>query len=76
MKNISNDLDSVWHVIHYLVFVDPATLNSLHSSLQLEGDIVEFENLTIHFDDGSLFLCGPRLIAVGVNFTQQNGEWW
>jgi hypothetical protein len=39
------------------------------------GDIVEFENLTIYFDDGSSFLCGPRIITVGVNFTQQDGEW-
>ncbi|TFG27832.1 hypothetical protein EU528_12180 [Candidatus Thorarchaeota archaeon] len=39
------------------------------------GDIIEFENLSIYFDDGSSFLCGPQIITVGVNFTQQNGEW-
>ncbi|TFH03476.1 MAG: hypothetical protein E4H14_16635 [Candidatus Thorarchaeota archaeon] len=39
------------------------------------GDIIEFENLTIYFEDGTSFLCGPRVITVGVNFTQQNGEW-
>ena len=43
--------------------------------LTMAGDIVEFENLTIYFDDGSSFLCGPRLITVGVNFTRQDDEW-
>ena len=39
------------------------------------GDIIEFENLTVYFEDGSSFVCGPRLITVGVNFTQQEGVW-
>ena len=39
------------------------------------GDIIEFENLTIYFDDGSSFVCGPQLITVGVNFTRQNDGW-
>jgi hypothetical protein len=39
------------------------------------GEIIEFENLAVYFEDGSSFVCGPRLITVGVNFTQQEGVW-
>jgi len=55
-------------------YLGPITEENM-THLTKAGDIIEFENLTIYFDDGSSFLCGPRLITVGVNFTQQNDNW-
>jgi hypothetical protein len=43
--------------------------------LSTAGDIVEFENLTIYYEDGSSSLCGPELITLGVNFTRTDSEW-
>jgi hypothetical protein len=45
------------------------------SQILTAGDILEFENLTIYFDDGSSFVCGPQLITVGMNFTQTDTGW-
>jgi hypothetical protein len=43
--------------------------------LSMAGDIVEFENLTIYYEDGTSSLCGPELITIGVNFTRTDSEW-
>ncbi len=45
------------------------------SDVVFAGDILEFENLTIYFADGTSFLCGPRLITIGANFTQTEEGW-
>lgn len=39
------------------------------------GDIVEFENLTVYFEDGSSFVCGPNVITLGANFTRTEDVW-
>ena len=39
------------------------------------SDIIEFENLTVYFEDGSSFVCGPQLISLAANFTR-TGEMW
>lgn len=43
--------------------------------LSMAGDFVEFENLTIYYEDGSSSLCGPELITLGVNLTKTDSEW-
>ena len=55
-------------------YLGPITEENM-THLTKAGDIVEFENLTVYFDDNSSFVCGPRLITVGVNFTHQDDEW-
>ncbi len=39
------------------------------------GNIIEFENLTIYFDDGNSFVCGPRLITLKANFSKNTEGW-
>lgn len=37
--------------------------------------MIEYENLTIHYADGSRIVCGPKVLTVGANFTRSNGAW-
>jgi hypothetical protein len=39
------------------------------------GVLVEFENLTVYFEDGSTFVCSSQIITLAANFTK-NGEIW
>jgi hypothetical protein len=39
------------------------------------GDLIEFENLTVYFEDNSSFVCGPRLISLAANFTKTGDGW-
>ena len=48
-------------------------LNS--SDFDYAGDILEFENLTVYFEDGTSSLVGPELITVGMNFTRVGNGW-
>ena len=31
--------------------------------------------MTIYFQDGTSFVCGPQIITLGVNFTKDDGCW-
>lgn len=39
------------------------------------GNLIEFENLTVYFEDNSSFVCGPRLISLAANFTRTGESW-
>lgn len=52
----------------------PISLDNV-SQLTQVGYKIEFENLTVCFNDDSSFLCGPTNLTLGVNFTQEAGIW-
>ena len=39
------------------------------------GDIIQFENLEVYFEDGSSFVCNPQFITLAAIFTR-TGELW
>lgn len=45
------------------------------SELVFVGFVIEYENLTARYDDGSFVVCGPRYLTLGVNFTMSDGNW-
>ncbi len=45
------------------------------SDISMAGFVIEFVDLSIHFADGSSFLCGPENLYIGVNFTQVDNIW-
>jgi hypothetical protein len=65
----------VWTETHEMTTYNGPISPENVSMLVKTGDIVEFENLTIYFDDGSSFVCGPQLITMGMNFTQTETGW-
>ena len=60
----------------YTGMADPDKPSQNASQIITAGDIIEFENLTVYFEDDTSFVCGPRLIRVGVNFTQREERVW
>ena len=46
------------------------------SQLTFAGCIIEYENLTIHHEDGSMLTGGPQVVSIGVNFTKTEGTWF
>jgi hypothetical protein len=66
---------AAWTETRYTaLYLGPLTEENI-TNLAYAGDVVEFENLTLYFDDGSSFLCGPQIITTGVNFTHQENMW-
>ena len=39
------------------------------------GDIIQFEDLTVYFEDGSSFVCSSHLITLSAIFTKTDGVW-
>ncbi|TFG26652.1 hypothetical protein EU528_14050 [Candidatus Thorarchaeota archaeon] len=39
------------------------------------GGIIQFENLTVYFEDGSTFVCNSHLITLSAVFTKTDGVW-
>jgi len=55
-------------------YLGPISEDNITNALYC-GDIIEFENLTIYFEDGSSFVCGPRLITLKANFSKSAENW-
>jgi hypothetical protein len=55
-------------------FLGPISPENM-SRATLIGDIVQFENLTIYFEDSTAFICGPQTITIGAKFTHSNDSW-
>lgn len=41
----------------------------------LWGDIIQFEDLTVYFEDGSTFVCSSHLITLSATFTKTGDLW-
>ncbi len=53
--------------------VGPITVENVSQSI-IVGYVVEYDDLTLYFNNDEHILCGPKTIAVGMNFTL-DGEW-
>jgi len=45
------------------------------SKATVVGDVIEFENLTIYYEDSTSFVCGPSVITIGAKFTLDGNNW-
>ena len=66
---------AAWTALNTIeLYLGPISEDNITNALYC-GDIIEFENLTIYFEDGSSFVCGPRLITLKANFSKSVEMW-
>ncbi len=66
---------AAWTALNTIeLYLGPISEDNITDALYC-GDIIEFENLTIYFEDGSSFVCGPRLVTLKANFSKSAENW-
>ena len=64
-----------WDAENYVSTYTERFNETMLAELTSVGFVIEYEDLTAHYEDGSSVICGPSYVTVGVNFTRSEDTW-